>query len=122
MLPQGQVQGIPGAYSSDTCPFEIFFANFKETRNIKKEIQSMRDNPNRKPISNIKLPELSNLTESKFILGKGLPQFDVSPSLDFKTHGRKAAQRDARLGKDTEGYQVLDNIKKFMEAKNKKSE
>ena len=111
VVPQHQIQAMPGMMESDACTFDIFPYSVKLARNFKKDLDIAKEKRARYSISNIKLPEMK-INDDVFKPLKKMAPVINSASLKFDTQ-RAKADRAAGFSRedDLDLDQMLSNIR-----------
>ena len=129
LLPQGQLEGIPGVLDGDACRFEVFTQPLHTVTTPKKQLASFLEKRSRTSISNIKMQHAGEETRMfrpikhlNWYLKPPPPlerEFKESASLRFSPDAR----RKARIVSDKNQEDLdltLTNIKNFLEAGGKR--
>jgi hypothetical protein len=87
VIPQKQLDSIPGMTGSEICNFDLFNQSIKPTHSIKKDLQIFFKKRQNVSISNLKLPNVDGSGRKIFKPHKNRPGYDQSESLFFRQVG-----------------------------------
>lgn len=98
IMPLNQLEGEPNAHESDRVNFVMFDGTFRQSKSIsrkdKKQLTaSIRDDPDRVNMTNLKLPSLNDPKVQRFRPGNSSFTFEKSGSLNFTVENKRKADR-----------------------------